>query len=119
MKASQRDSSTAAADTRRERERIREEKELQRIMGASGNSISTTTTAGTVPAAVMSSTSVKPIKLVAKPGFQKIGTVNAAASGSGGWKKVGGPAATTTVSAQLNWIDNGLADYDPAHPTPA
>jgi hypothetical protein len=119
MKASQRDSSTAAADTRRERERIREEKELQRIMGASGNSISTTTTAGTVPAAVMSSTSVKPIKLVAKPGFQKIGTVNAAASGSGGWKKVGGPAAATAVAAQLNWIDNGLADYDPAHPTPA
>ena len=52
--------------------------------------------------------------MVAKPGFQKVGT---AAVGSGGWKKVGVPAVT--AAAQLNWIDDGKADYDPAYPTPA
>jgi len=32
--------------------------------------------------------------------------------GGGGWKKVGGPGVTP--AAQLNWIDDGKADYDPA-----
>jgi hypothetical protein len=115
MKASQRDISSATADERRERERIREEKELQRIMGASGNPISSaTTTATTAKTPAVSSTTVKPIKLVAKPGFQKVGT---GAVGGGGWKKVGGPVVT--AAAQLNWIDDGKADYDPAYPTPA
>jgi len=82
-------------------------------MVASGN----TTTSSTSTTAV---TGVKPIS-ISKPGFKKIEST--VASG-GGWKKVGGTMATATTTAaaamgELNWINDGEADYDPAYPTPA
>ena len=77
---------------------------------ASGN----TTPSSTSTAAM---TGVKPIS-ISKPGFKKIESTAA----SGGWKKVGGTTATTTTTVavgELNWINDGQADYDPAYPTPA
>lgn len=102
MKALQKDTSNSAAESRRERERIREEKEMQRIMGATGNPI---------PAAP-ASTGIKSISLAPKPGFKKIST-----TGGGGWKTIGGSAAKS--EAALSWGNDGEDEYDPAYPTPA
>jgi hypothetical protein len=91
MKAMQRDSSA------RERERIREEKELQQLMGGKGQS--TTSTAWGV-----------------KAGFKKISTTPASSGGTG-WKTIG--AGPQRSDAELRWGNNGEDDYDPAYPTPA
>jgi hypothetical protein len=113
MKALQKDTSNSAAESRRERERIREEKEMQRIMGATGNPI---------PAAPTSA-GIKSISLAPKPGFKKISTTNDGAGGGGGggggggWKTIGGPAAKS--EAELSWGNDGEDEYDPAYPTPA
>jgi hypothetical protein len=109
MKASQRNSS--AAEGQRERERIREEKEMQRLMGAKGTSATTTT-------------GIKPISLGPKAGFKKIATTPAAATtapggGGGGWKKVGGGAEGKKSEAEMAWGNDGEDEYDPAYPTPA
>src|SRR5436305_6322858 len=112
MKASQKDTSSSATESRRERERIREEKEMQRLMGGSGT-ISTTS--------ITPSTGPKSISIIPKPGFKKIETTPSRTStggGGGGWKSVG----TTTSKksdAELSWGNNGEDDYDPAYPTPA
>jgi len=109
MKASQRDSS--AAESRRERERLREEKEMQRLIGAQGGAPATTT-------------GIKSISLVPKAGFKKITTTPAMASGGGGGG-AGGKKAGAVVEgkgkseAELAWGNNGEDDYDPAYPTPA
>ena len=105
MKASQKDTSNSAAESRRERERLREEKEMQRMMGASGST-----------SVIMSaSVSVKPISLAPKPGFKKISTIAGSVSG-GGWKTVG--ASSKRSEAELSWGNNGDDEYDPAYPTP-
>jgi hypothetical protein len=108
MKASQRNSS--AAEVQRERERIREEKEMQRLMGAKASSTTATT-------------SIKPISLVPKAGFKKIATTpampatTATSGGGGGWKKVGGGAGKK-IEAEMAWGNDGEDEYDPAYPTP-
>jgi hypothetical protein len=110
MKASQRNSS--AAEGQRERERIREEKEMQRLMGAKGSS--TTATTG-----------IKPISLAPKAGFKKIATTpatpatTATGGGGGGWKKVGAGAEGKKSEAEMAWGNDGEDEYDPAYPTPA
>jgi len=108
MKASQKDTSLSAAEDRRERERIREEKEMQRLMGAKG--------AGP-PAIAATSLGSKSINLTPKPGFKKVGTTRTLVSGGGGWKKVGAPKEKSV--AELSWGNDGRNDYDPAYPTPA
>lgn len=105
MKASQKDTSSSAAESRRERERIREEKEMQRLMGVKG----------TVPSTTPTSIGVKSISITPKPGFKKISTTPA--STGGGWKTVGVPPKKT--DAELSWGNNGEDEYDPAYPTPA
>ena len=105
MKASQKDTSTSAAESRRERERIREEKEMQRLMGVKG----------IVPTTTPPSTGVKSISITPKPGFKKISTTPV--STGGGWKTVGVPPKKT--DAELSWGNNGEDEYDPAYPTPA
>jgi hypothetical protein len=103
MKASQKDTSNSAAESRRERERIREEKEMQRLMGATGNP----------PAPASASTGIKSISLTTKPGFKKVTNTPAAS----GWKTVGVPPKKT--AAELSWGNNGEDEYDPVYPTPA
>jgi hypothetical protein len=106
MKASQRNSS--AAEGARERERIREDKEMQRLMGA--QEASTTATTG-----------IKSISLAPKAGFKKIATTPAATTsgGGGGWKKIGGGAEGKKREAEMTWGNDGEDEYDPAYPTPA
>jgi hypothetical protein len=108
MKASQRNSS--AAEGQRERERIREEKEMQRLMGSKGSSTTTTS-------------DIKPINLAPKAGFKKIATTPAAATtstgGGGGWKKVGVGQEAKKSEAEMAWGNDGEDEYDPAYPTPA
>jgi hypothetical protein len=93
MKAFQRDSS--GAEERRERERLREEKEMQRLMGGKGN-IAT----------------AKTISLAPKPGFKRIvgitSSVNETVS-----------AVKPKSEAELRWGSDGADEYDPAYPTPA
>ena len=101
MRASQRGEN---AESRRERERIREEKEMQRIMGATGNNPTPPTS---------SATGVKSISLTPKAGFKKLPATTAA---GGGWKTVG-PQPKKSV-AELSWGNTGEDDYDPAYPTP-
>jgi len=116
MKASQRDSS--GAESRRERERLREEKDLQRIMGASGSKAPATSVGG-----------IKTISLTPKPGFKKAVLTEAPSStsgstggqtgsggGAGGWKTVG--QVPKKREAELSWGSNGEDPYDPAYPTP-
>jgi hypothetical protein len=107
MKALQKGGSRSAAEDRRERERIREEKEMQRIMGVPGNSIPPATSG------------VKSISLNAKPGFKKITTTNVTTEESGGtgWTTVS--VIPTKAEAELAWGNNGEDLYDPAYPTPA
>jgi len=102
MKASQKDTSSSATESRRERERIREEKEMQRLMGATGNP----------PPTMSTSTGIKSISLTPKPGFKNV--TNTPASG---WKTVGA-APPKKSDAELSWGNNGEDDYDPAYPTP-
>ena len=109
MKASQRNSS--AAESLRERERIREEKEMQRLMGAEG------------PSAI-STTGIKSISLTPKAGFKKIATTpvpstTVTGGGGGGWKKVGGSVEGKKSEADMAWGNDGEDEYDPAYPTPA
>jgi hypothetical protein len=106
MKASQKDTSSSAVESRRERERIREEKEMQRLMGIKGAAPSTTTP---------TSAGVKSISITPKPGFKKISTTPAPTGG--GWKTVGMP--TKKTEAELSWGNNGEDEYDPVYPTPA
>jgi hypothetical protein len=109
MKASQKDTSLSAAEDRRERERIREEKEIQRLMGAKG--------AAPPIVAAATSTGSKSINLIPKPGFKKVETTTTTVSGGGAWKTVGVP--TKKSAAELSWGNDGQDDYDPAYPTPA
>jgi hypothetical protein len=107
MKALQKGSSRSAAQDRRERERIREEKEMQRIMGVPGNPIPPATSG------------LKSISLDTKPGFKNFTTTTVTTEGSGGrgWTTV---SVTPTKSvAELAWGNNGEDQYDPAYPTPA
>jgi hypothetical protein len=106
MKASQKDTSVAAAEDRRERERIREEKEMQRLMGPKGAALAVT---------APSSSGLKSINLTPKSGFKKVETTTV--SGAGGWKTVGVPQKKS--AAELSWGNNGEDEYDPAYPTPA
>jgi hypothetical protein len=101
MKASQKDTSSLATESRRERERLREERELQRLMGVSGN-----------PHPPQSTTKgIRSISLTPKPGFKSVtGTPGS------GWKTVGAPPKKT--DAELSWGNNGEDEYDPAYPTP-
>lgn len=109
MKASQKDTSSSAAETRRERERIRDEKEMQRLMGATGNP------PAAPPSSSTSSTGIKSISLTPKTGgFKKITNTYAPASG---WKVVGASSSKKS-DAELSWGNNGEDDYDPAYPTP-
>jgi len=95
MKAFQRDSS--GADSRRERERLREEKEMQRLMGLKGN----------VP-------TVRPMTNVPKPGFKRIvGITNP--TGEGGFVS----NVRQKSEAELRWGNDGTDQYDPTYPTPA
>ena len=82
MKASQKDTSLSTAEDRREREWIREEKEMQRLMGAKG--------AGP-PVIAATSLGSKSINLTQKPGFKKAETTCTPVFGGGGLKKVGAP----------------------------
>ena len=100
MKASQRDNSEA--EGRRERERIREEKEMQRLMGAVGQQSKTSVSAG-----------ANSIVITPNAGFKKISTT---IGSGGGWKTVGLPAKKS--DAELSWGNNGEDEYDPAYPTP-
>ena len=110
MKASQRDTSSSAAEDRRERERIREEKEMQRLMSAKGATVA--------PIASSSSTGFKSISLTPKPGFKKAETTMVSSGGGGGgWKTVGDPVKKSL--AELSWGNNGEDEYDPIYPTPA
>ena len=111
MKASQRDSS--AAESRRERERLREEKEMQRLMGAQGGTPATMT-------------GIKPISLAPRAGFKKITATapvtvgGGGGGGGGGWKKVCAAVEGKGKSeAELAWGNDGDDEYDPAYPTPA
>jgi|SRR5271155_1603196 hypothetical protein len=106
MKASQKDTSSAAAEDRRERERIREEKEMQRLMGVKG---------AVLPVTTSSSTGLKSINMTPKSEFKK--TETRTGSGAGGWKTVGVPQKKS--GAELSWGNNGEDEYDPAYPTPA
>ena len=103
MKASQKDTSSSATESRRERERIREDKEMQRLMGAKGHV--------TAPGPI---TGIKSISITPKPGVNKI---SLSGGGGGGWKTVGALAKKT--DAELSWGNNGEDEYDPAYPTPA
>ena len=90
----QRDSSA------RERERLREEKDVQQIMGSkTQSSLSGSRLAGAT----------------SKPGFKKISTT-APTSGGTGWKTVG--TIPKKSEAELRWGNNGEDEYDPAYPTP-
>ena len=111
MKASQKDTSSSAAEDRRERERIREEKEMQRLMGAKAAVPPTASTS------TSTSTGLKSISLTPKSGFKIIETTTVSERGGGGWKTVGAPAKKS--SAELSWGNNGEDEYDPAYPTPA
>jgi hypothetical protein len=98
MKALQRDSSDSAIAERRERERIREEKEMQRLMGTSGNTSAIS--------------AQKKINLATPKGsFKPVLASNTA------WKTVEAPA-TKSIN-DLRWGNDGEDDYDPAYPTPA
>jgi hypothetical protein len=108
MKSLQKDTGSAE---RRERERIREEKEMQRLMGGKGilpSTISSTPNAG-----------FKPITLTPKPAVPKPPSISSGnpGVGGGGWKTVG--KQTVKKSEQeLCWGNNGEDEYDPAYPTP-
>lgn len=91
----QRDSSA------RERERLREEKDMQQIMGGK-------TQSGLAGSGFAGATS--------KPGFKKISTTPSM-SGGAGWKTVG--TLPKKSEAELRWGNNGEDEYDPAYPTPA
>lgn len=100
MKALQRGASSESRD----RERMREEKEMQRLMGA----------AGRPPSKITTSAHVKTINITSNPGFKKI---SAPTGPGGGWKTVGVP--TKKSETELSWGNNGEDEYDPAYPTPA
>jgi hypothetical protein len=102
MKASQKD--TSAAADRRERERIREEKEMQRLMSTSGN----------LPPITSTPLEKKAFTITTKPGFKKVSTTTGS---GGGWKTVG--LAVKKSDAELSWGNDGEDEYDPAYPTPA